>query len=70
VPFVPNRTRRLLALPVLVLASGLAAAPACAGSDSSAEVARSGVIVPSDVPSTWTSTPADSSGDAEVDRVA
>jgi hypothetical protein len=53
---------------VVVLAFvALAAAPAGAATDK--QTARKGVIVASDLPSTWTSTP-DESNDAELDKVA
>jgi hypothetical protein len=64
-----NRFTRLTALPVAAfLTIAVVAGPAAAASD--AQIAKAGMIVASDVPSTWQSSPPDSSDDKELEELA
>lgn len=59
----------LFALPMAVASLAVAAAPAGAAS-SDKKIAKSGLIVAKDVPSSWESTPADPDSDEQVEQLA
>jgi hypothetical protein len=63
------RIRALIAVPVAVAAFALAAAPAFAGS-ADQQIADAGLVVASDVPATWTSSPADAGNEKANLRLA
>lgn len=65
-----KRFARLSALPAAAfLTITLVAGPATAAT-SDAQIAKAGVIVASDLPTTWTSSPPDNSGNKQVEKIA
>ena len=63
-------SRRLVVAPALLALCALVATPAGASSSSDKKAAKAGVIVAADVPSSWQSSPADSSSDKEIEKAA
>jgi len=65
-----KRSVRLTALPLAAfLTIALAAGPAAAAK-SDTQIAKAGVLVASDLPNTWTSSPPDNSGSKQVEKIA